>query len=513
MKKWISVLLAAFMLLPLIAACKLTDDEPDLKAVVATVGGEEITLGEVKALFDSYVTYFSYYGYDVTGDTETLHQFQDDIVNKMVEDKLIVVKAKELGYDQFTEEQQAELDARVAEELEAMQEYYRSQAESEYESDNTVNVEERTQELILEEANNNMNRDDATYEEYTEFIREDMTATYLGELLRAGQLKDLSVSEEDVQNEYQTQVDADTASYTESPAAYLAAQESYESLGEGAPALYVPEGYHRVYDIFIKFEGTLPDEYNTNKTQMDKLTTEYQNLAFSEALSGINENSTRMQEILAEYAAAQTAGDKAKMDALKAEYQELAFAEATAGEASENAKRMGEIMSEYAALQAKNDELFAAYAAGAKAKIDEIYAKLEAGENFKELMLANTQNENFNDGESLFVERGMLITNDYDTDDSWGDITKETFASLAAGKYSEPYSDSDGYHILFNIGSETPGVRALDDTLRAYFEGVAKATLEETEWQALIDAWKAEAEVTINTEVYRVLGTTATGEE
>jgi hypothetical protein len=107
----------------------------------------------------------------------------------------------------------------------------------------------------------------------------------------------------------------------------------------------------------------------------------------------------------------------------------------------------------------------------------------------------------------------MLITNDYDTDDSWGDITKETFASLAAGKYSEPYSDSDGYHILFNIGSETPGVRTLDDTLRAYFEGVAKATLEETEWQALIDAWKAEAEVTINTEVYRVLGTTATGEE
>lgn len=511
MKKWISVLLAAFMLLPLITACKLTDDELDLKAVVATVGGEKITLGEVKALFDSYVTYFSYYGYDVTSDSETLHQFQDDIVNKLVEDKLIVAKAKELGFDKLTAEQQAELDKRISDELAAMNDYYRSQAESEYASDNSIDIETRIQELILEEANSNMNKDDATYEEYTEFIREDMTNSYLSELLKADQLKDLAVSEEDLQKDYQTQVDADKTSFTEDPAAYLTVQEAYESLGEGLPAMYVPEGYHRVYDIFIKFEGTLPEEYNTNKTKMDTLRTEYQNLAFAEALAGDGENSARMDAILTEYAAAQTAADQAKMDALKAEYQELAFAKAIAG-SSENAARMGAIMTEYATLEAKNEELFATYAAATKAKIDEIYSKLEAGGDFKELMLANTQNENFKTADSIYAERGMLITNDYDTEDSWGDITKETFGTLEAGKYSAPYSDSDGYHIIFNVGSETPGVRVLDDTLRLHFEETAKATLEQTEWQALLDAWKADSDVTINTEVYRILGATTTEE-
>ncbi len=472
MKKWISVLLAAVMLLPLIAACQLTDEgandpnatdpaetELDLAAIVATVGGEEITLGEMKTLFDSYVEYFSYYGYDVTSDEATLHSFQDDLVNRMVEDKLVEYKAKQLGYDQLDAEGQAELDSRVEEELGAMEDYYRQQAEDEFASDSSVDVEARIIELILEEAAYNMAKDDATYEEYAEFLKKDIVASYLEELLKAGELKDVAVGEEEIQAKYDELLAADTAAYTEDAAAYKTNQDAYESAGEGLPALYVPEGYHRIYDIFIAFEGTLSTDYAAKEAEMKKLKTEYQDLAFADALAGNTENAARMAEILAQYNA----------------------------------------------LQAECDGLYGEYAASAKAKIDEIYAKLQGGADFKELMLADSENENFKSSE-LFAERGILLSTVDESEYDWLERTKQVFSTLGAGEYSEPFAEEDGYHIIFYVGDETAGARPLADVYEAIRSQVLEGLME-TEWQALLDAWKNDGDVVvINEEVYRPLG-------
>lgn len=474
MKKWISVLLAACILLPLFAACQLTDREKpgendlpaelDLEAVAAKVGEETITLGAVKTLFDNYVNYFSYYGYDVTSDEETLFQFQDDIVNKLVEEKLLALKARELGYDKFTSEQQAEIGRRVQEELDGMAEYYREQAEEDFAADGSIDVEARIEALILEEAAYNMSKDDVTYEEYTAYIREDLTRTYLAELLFDGELGDVSVPEEDVIAAFNAQLTADQAAYEEDPAAYQAAQETYETTGEGLPALFVPEGYARIYDIFIPFEGDLAKEYEANQKTMDER---------------------------------------------KRDYQELAFADALAGTA-DNAARMAEILAEYMALKGENDQLYAAHTASARELIDALYAKLQAGADFKELMLANTKNENFTKV-AVFTERGMLITTEYDADDSWGDATKEAFAALSAGAYSEPFAESDGLHIIFRLGDEKAG--PLENAGETYERVRAQAlkTAKDEEWTALLTEWKNGDSVALYKEVYRVLGTTTVG--
>lgn len=472
MKKWISVLLAALMLLPLIAACQLTDegantDDPtgtdatdlDLEAVVAKVGEEEITLGEVKELFDNYVEYFSYYGYDVTSDEATLHSFQDDIVNQLVEEKLVSVKAKELGYDQLSDLEQAELDSRVQEELDAMEEYYRAQAEDEYASDSAIDVEARIDALILEEAAYNMSKDGATYEEYAEFLKTDILTAYIAELLKAGELADVDVSEEDVQAKYDELLTADASAYMEDPAAYQVAQNTYEALGEGVPALYIPEGYHRIYDIFIAFDGTLPEDYTNNETTMKTL---------------------------------------------KSEYQELAFADALAG-TTENAARMAEILTDYSALKAANDALYDEYASAAKDKIDGIYAQLQSGADFREVMLENTQNEDFTSSD-LFAERGMLITTQYAPEDDWSAATKEAFKALSVGEYSEPYAESSGYHIIFYVGDETAGNRALEGEVYDVIKAQVLSDSLEAEWTDLIEAWKNDGTVEIFTDVYRALG-------
>ena len=122
MKKYLALFLAALMLLSLAAGCALTggdtqtdkpetspapvttdggDSDLNLAAAVAEIGDETITLGDVKETFDSYVEYFSAYGYNLSSDPETLAMLLDDVVNSLVEAKLIAAKAKEMVYDKF----------------------------------------------------------------------------------------------------------------------------------------------------------------------------------------------------------------------------------------------------------------------------------------------------------------------------------------------------------------------------------------------------------------------------
>ncbi len=483
MKKIISVLVAALMLLPLFAACQLTDEtpagsatpessdttsatteEPADDAVAATVGEETITYGELKTLFDTYVQYFAYYGYDVTSDETTLNSFQDDLVKMLVQEKIIAYKAHELGYDEFTDEQKAEIDKRVQDELSSMDEYYREQAIQEAAEDATIDVDARVMELIVEEAAHNMGDDNATYEQYVAYITDDITATYLSELLKAGELKDVTVSETDILTKYTNLYDSDSETYSTTPASYKAAEDAYESSGDGVPALYVPEGYCRMYDIFIGFDGTLPEDYTTNQTTMATL---------------------------------------------KGEYQELAFADAVAG-TKDNAARMGEIIKEYSSLQAANDAMYDEYASSAKAKIEDIYAQLEAGGNFKEIMLANTQNTNFTTNDT-FAQRGMLIAPDLACDNDWKDATKAEFKKLAIGEYSAPYTESDGYHIIYYVSDETAGTRDMEDEeVNAALNAACLSEMIDTEWTALLDEWMNSDIVTLNEEVYRNLGKTTT---
>lgn len=479
MKKLISLLVAAVMALSLATACQLTDDtnqngdpaatptaQPagddtlDLTAIAAKIGGEEtITLGDVKTVFDMYVEYFSYYGYDVTSDTATLEGFQDDVVNMLVQEKLINYKARELGYAEFTTEQQAELDQRVEEEIDNLNEYYRAQAESEAQSDATVDVDARTMELILEEAISNLGDENATYEMYCEELSKNVESQYLAELVKEDKLKDVVASEDQISEEYNADLAEDTEAYGTTPENYKGDQEGFESSGEGVPVLFVPEGYHRVMDIYIPFEGTVPEECTTKKTEMNQLKTEYSELAFADAISASSANSARMKEIITQY------------QALSAEY----------------------------------DALYAEYTASTRKAMEDVYARLENGEDFKTVMAETTQNADFTEIDA-FAQKGMLIAPTLACASDWSDTFKAYFAELSLGEYSQIFEDESGLRIIYYAADETPGAKELSqvhDEIAAYLE----STLKDEEWNTLVDEWtKEEGTVTLFPEVYRVLG-------
>ena len=478
MKKYFALFLAALMLLSLAAGCALTgSDTPadpdatpapsttdgadaetdlDLTAVVAEVGDEAITLGDVKELYDYIVQMYASYGYDITSDPEMLSDLVDDVVNNLVEAKLIAVKAKALGYGEFDETQQKELEERIETEIQDLDSYYRAQAESEAETDSSIDVDARTMELILEEAAYNMNDENATYEDYVDFLSKDVTENYIQELLQDDQLKDVALTAEQIQAEYDALVEEQMTYYMESPEAYKYDQESYEMSGD-APVAFAPDGYSRILHIFCAYEEELPDEYEANAADMALIEEEYGALALAAALEG-------------------TAGDAAKMQ---------------------------ELVEQYRTLKTANEEMYEAHISAAREKAKGLYAELQAGADFATLMKEQSSPDDYSDY-PIFAEKGILIAKEYECDADWSDVVKEEFAKLSIGQYSEVFADEDGYHIIFYLADEPSGtveLSSIEEGIRAYL----LEDVRSSEWDALVEEWMNDGTVKLHEEVCQVL--------
>ena len=130
MKKWIRFV-ALLTAVTLLAGCNLVgiDTELDAKQIVAKVGDREITKGEWHATRASLVDYYAYmyssYGmsFDPTDET-VIESFNQEALDAMIQDEVLMVKAKELGLDVLTEEETAEIEANVTEEMDLNRWYY-----------------------------------------------------------------------------------------------------------------------------------------------------------------------------------------------------------------------------------------------------------------------------------------------------------------------------------------------------------------------------------------------------
>ena len=480
MKKYLSLLLAAIMMLGLFAGCSLTNEgteDPEAspeatQAVVAaedsepvvTVGGEVVlTWGQYQSVFNTNADY--YYqstGSDVTSTEEMLTQFQDLIVNYLTESSIISYQAKQQGFAELTAEQQAELQSKIDTELQSIDEYYRSIAQEEAAADSSVDVEARIKELVAEEAVY-YTGEVMDYDAYIEWLKNRITSEYLGELLKEKAMSTVTVDDAAISDWYTTNSSTQKTTYTDNPASYKDAQESYELFG-GEPVVYVPLNYSRVMDILVVPTGTMNEEYDTKIAQMDDLQTEYGTLSFEDALSGENTNAARLSEILAEYGT----------------------------------------------LKAETDAMYDEYMAEAKATIEAAYAELEGGASFADVMMKYTANVDFTDNE-IFQQKGMLINPlENSTTSGWSSEVISAFMGLTAGTYSGVFMDGDGYHIIYYVGDETPGLRPMEEVN----EGIKTVLLgmkQDTEWETLVEAWKADSSVVINEELVRLAGTVAVG--
>lgn len=442
MKKTLTLFLSIIMIIALcmgVAGCKLEEGAPDADKAVATVGTEKVTVGELQDLIKMYADFYkNYYNYDIYSSATEFAEFKRSLLDSLIDEKLMLIKADELGVSNLSAEDQAELDAMTEENVNEVVDEAKAQAEAEHETDSTINVEIRTKEIV-ESMAFEYTGESLKYDDYIQQIKDDTKSVYLSEKLYNFVVKDVAVMDEDIQKEYDAALAEDKELYAETPADFETNQGEADKNPDAYPAVFVPEGYSRILHINAANSAALPAEYTEKETRCAAIKTEYSELAFADALSGKNDNKTKRGELIAEYKTLKT-----EMETIATEHM-----------------------------------------AEAKKKIDDAYAALEDGKSFLEVMKLYNDDKDFTDYPTL--EIGKLISKLHKSS-AWTEETYTAFSELEVGKYSEAYLDSKGYHIIYYVSDVAPGEVPLDK-VKEIFKAGALSNKQGTEYELLLTEW------------------------
>jgi len=203
--------------------------------VVAVVGNTVIYNTEPMAQFTQWADYYAMFG--IT-DEETLDALKHDILDTYVNEAVLNEKARELGFDAFTEEELEE-NAALALEL------YESEIANyiEYYKEEDATDEEARAALIA----------DMESQGYTpQAIEQNLLKTAVNDKLREMLTANVELTEEALIEYYDACVEKDREIYSEDPSEF-----EYAMFG-GAPA-YVPEGFRAVKQIFIALSDEQAD--------------------------------------------------------------------------------------------------------------------------------------------------------------------------------------------------------------------------------------------------------------
>lgn len=416
-KSLLALLLALMMLL---SGCALVsvDTEKDNARVIVDVNGETVSKAVISAAVQNQIStyeyynqiYSAYYGisnYYSTDEASITSEIIDAYVNQLVSQQ----KAKELGFYEMTEEEQAEVDASGKESYDSFIE----SVISTYMPGSTLEGDELTAAAEKYVAENNVATVDGR-STLADFVASAADEKAL-EKLEAYIIKDVAVTDEEIQADFDAKVESAKAAYEEDPNAYGT------DVNGGSTVYYAPAGYRMVKHILVK----VSDEDSA-------LTTE-KNTALTDAQTAL--------------ADAQAALDAAAEDADKTELQAAVDAAQQAVDAA----------------QAAYDEAQAAGMANAKEKADALYAQLTAeGADFEALLAENNgdtaqpatgyaMREGFTSFVESFTAAGMALQN--------------------VGDISEPVESTYGYHIIKYVADVEEGPVALD-TVK---DGISSALL------------------------------------
>lgn len=222
--------------------------------VIAEFDGGVIFLDEVMEEYEYVANMYSqYYGIDLAsyGYDTTMKQ---SIVEDLVQTAICAQKAAELGLDQLDDETLAGLEASADSDMELYIEDISSQM---------LESGEYTEDTVREAA--------IEYLEgvgYTrEVILETLIDNYVSEALYNSVTADITITDEDVQNTYDTMVAEAETSYA-NDSTYTSAYTS------GTPVVWNPEGYRSVKHVLVKFDDDQAARYEELNGTIETLETE-----------------------------------------------------------------------------------------------------------------------------------------------------------------------------------------------------------------------------------------------
>lgn len=448
-KALLALMMAAVLLL---SGCALIqkDQAVDDATEIIRMGDKVYTKIQVKAaaqqeLINKAQTYSMLgYAYDMT-DPANIAEAQEAAVKALKEDLTLTAKAAELGFDQLTDE-----------ELEAV----KTKAQESY--DNMVNTakqyvegKDEMDEAALTEAAVKMAEDAGyTMENRTESATKDAVSAKLKEYA----VKDVAVTDEEIQAEYDSKVESNKETYAENAASWAAAANNgYTTL------YYTPAGVRRVKQILVKF------------TEEDQ--------------TAIKDANTKLSDANTARSAAQDKVDAAQkvLDTEGITDEVKTQAEADLAAANQELDEADKAL--LAANQAVTDATDKAFA-NIDEKADAVVAQLAEGGDWQKLTDEYNEDTGMKDNEKGYaVAAGM---NGFDAA-----FVDAAMALEKIGDVSPKTKGQYGYYIIRYESDEAEGPVALD-TLKETISSSLLNTKQNDTYKATLAQWVEEAGIKVD---------------
>lgn len=409
--------------------------------VVATYDGGEVTadevMGEFTTSYNESLYMYQYFGYSMTEDQ--VHGIMENAIREHVRDQIVAAHFDE--GETLTEEELADVETHAQEQYDAMLESAMSSAEGKDDAAKEANAQVLLKQvgMLYDSIYANELRG-AKVEKLEQSLRDAVT----------------EVSEEDLQAAYDAKVAEDEETYTDG--------SSFESAmtGDSDIVCWVPDGYRTVKHILV-----MP---------ADDLKT-----AYTDAASELRDAQSALDTLQAE------------LDALNDD------------DATEEQRSQEEIEADIAAAEETLAEKQSALDAAARACLnnvkettDEIYAKLEAGEDFADLIAEYGEDPGMQNEPTS--SRGYYVSAN---STNWETNFRDAAMALEkVGDYTlEPVVSGSGVHIIRYESDVTGGPVALDEVRDALYEQTLTEK-QEANCSDTIDAWVEAANLSIDVEAF-----------
>ncbi|MBQ6288623.1 MAG: peptidylprolyl isomerase [Clostridia bacterium] len=448
-KALLALMMAAILLLSGCALIK-KDQAVDDATEIIRMGDQVITKKEVLAqaeqeLYNQYSMYSMFnYPYDVT-DPANIQAAKDAAVDALKTNLALTAKAKELGLDQLSDEELEAVKTTAQENLNSMVESAKAYVEGGSEMDETALTEAAAK--MAEEAGYTLDA----------YIAQG-TSDAISAKLKEYAVKDVAVTDEEIQAEYDSRVESHKTTYSESAGTWASAANNNSTL------YYTPAGVRRVKQILVKFK----DE--------DKA-------AIDDAKTKLNDANTAVTTAQAKVDAAQgTVDTEGISDEDKAKAEETLSA---AKQELEDADKA--LLAANQAVTEATDKAFA----NIDEKADAVLAQLaEEGADWQKIMDENNEDEGMKDNEKGYaVATGMT-----NFDAAFVDAA---MALEKIGDISPKTKGSYGYYIIRYESDEAEGPVALD-AVKETLSSSLLTTKQNDAYEATKAQWVDEAGIKVD---------------
>lgn len=439
---FLAILLVVALILTTSCSLIVKDQEVDKSTVIIEAAGKTFTKEEVQEQVNLTLDYqeyiYSMYGmsYDKT-DASAIAEVQESVIKSMIELAVIDQKKVENGMTELSAEDVAAVQTEADETYQGYVDSVKTQyfAETELEGEELDKaVDEKVVELGY-----------STVDEILSVLSENKAT----ENLRADIVKDVAVSDDEIQAEFDVRVANAKATYETTPGAYGTA------VTNGTAVYYAPAGYRYVKHI------------------LRQLTTED-----SDAISEIQTQVTSKQTQL-------TTAQTALTDLGEAAESED---EAIATQRTEYAATIETLSTEIADLNTQLDAAKETGYAAIQPMIDEIQAKIDEGQDFDALMEEYGEDPGMQS--SPAKENGYLVC---EASSNWvAEFTSASMALSNVGDVSPAVRTSYGVHIIKYESDLAEGEVELD-TVKDVISEDLLANKQDALYEETVAQWVSDA--------------------